>query len=269
MLAKPVILITGASAGIGAATARLFGQQGYRVVLAARRSERLEELAAGIRSVGGEALVVPTDLSRREEIIALASAALDQFGQIDILFNNAGFGRFGWLEELEPAAKIDAQIQINLIGVIETTQAVLPSMIARGRGHIINMSSLAGWIATPTYSIYAASKFGVRGFTEALRREVGVYGIRVSGIYPGAVATEFSQHTGDRRKTGIKTPSSLRLTSEQVALAIWKLARHPRRSVVIPGIMWLVIWINSLLPWAVDWLIERRFVRRERTSFKN
>jgi short-subunit dehydrogenase len=102
-------------------------------------------------------------------------------------------------------------------------------MISRHSGHIVNMASLAGFVATPTYSIYAASKFAVRGFSEALRREVGVWNIRVSTIYPGGVKTEFSQHAGAKRRTGATTPDSLRLSPEQVAEAVLSVLHHPRR----------------------------------------
>ena len=144
---------------------------------------------------------------------------LDRYGHIDVLVKNAGFGRLSWLEKLHPSEDVQEQVQVNLLGLIWTAQAVLPPMIARRRGHIINIGSMAGHIATLTYSVYAATKFGVRGFTDALRREVGVYGIRVSGIYPGGVESEFRQHAHIRRKTDVSTPRRLRLTCEQVAEA--------------------------------------------------
>ncbi len=261
---SPVILITGASSGIGAATARLFGSCGYRVVLAARRQERLEEIAEKIQSGGGEALPVTVDLENCEAIQNLPRLVLMHYEQIDILFNNAGWGRLDWLENLDVKNDIEAQIQVNLLGVIEMTRAVLPHMLARQKGHIINMSSVAGWVATPTYSIYAASKFGIRGFTDALRREVGIYGIHVSGIYPGSVATEFSQHTGTKRKTRMRTPPALRLAPEQVAGAVLKLVQKPRRTVIIPASMNLAVWFGILFPGLADWFIERRFTHIER-----
>jgi len=260
----PVIVITGASSGIGAATARLFAARGYRVVLAARRQERLEALAQEIRAAGGEALPVPSDCGELGDVQALVSRTLAEFGQIDVLFNNAGFGRLDWLERLDPESDIAAQIDVNLTGLIQLTRAVLPHMIERRAGHIINMSSVAGFLAAPTYSIYAATKFGVRGFTEALRREVSGYGIRVSGIYPGAVDTEFSERAGIRRKTGATTPAALRLSSEQVARAVYSLAQRPRRELITPGVMRLAVWLNALFPWLVDWGIERGFTRKER-----
>lgn len=264
ILSGPVILITGASSGIGAATARLFGRQGYRVVLAARRQERLELLAQEIRNGGGQALVVPSDCGDLMDVQQLVAQTLEHYGQVDVLFNNAGFGRLSWLENLDPIEDIEAQIDVNLSGVIHMARAVLPHMIERCAGHIINMSSIAGFIATPTYSVYDATKFGVRGFTEALRREVKVYGIHVSGIYPGGVDTEFSEKARIQRKTGITTPAALRLSSEEVARAVFSLVRRPRRELIIPGTLRAAVWLNRLFPWFLDWAIERRFTRKER-----
>lgn len=260
----PVILVTGASSGIGEATARLFGEEGYRVVLAARRLDRLEALSRAIQDRGGQALPVAADVSKLEDIQSLVGTALDEYGQIDVLFNNAGFGRLAWLENLDPVKDIEAQLQVNLIGVIQTTRAVLPHMIERRSGHIVNMGSLAGLVATPTYSIYAAGKFAVRGFSEALRREVGVFGIDVSVVYPGGVKTEFGEHTGAKLRTRTTTPASLKLAPEEVARAVFGVVRRPRRMVVLPWVMVFGVWANSLFPGLIDWLIERRFTRPER-----
>lgn len=259
-----VVLVTGASSGIGEAASRLLSQKGFRVALAARRMERLQSLAEEILSMGGDALPLKADVTRLEDIQGMVQAVLDHYGQIDVLFNNAGFGRLDWLETLDPVVDIERQLQVNLLGLILTTQAVLPHMIAQRSGHIINMSSLAAFIATPTYSIYAASKFGVRGFTDALRREVSLWNIQVSGIYPGGVRTEFEGHTGVRRKTGLRTPTGLKLQAEQVAQAVLRVVEHPRRTVILPGVMKAAVWMNLLLPGFVDWVIERRFTRRER-----
>ncbi|MFC2052852.1 SDR family NAD(P)-dependent oxidoreductase [Chloroflexota bacterium] len=264
MSKSSVILITGASSGIGAATARLFAKEGYRVVLAARRISRIEDLAEDIRSSGNQAFAVGSDVSNLEDINNLVLSALDVYGRIDILFNNAGFGRIDWLENLAPGDEIQSQIQVNLTGLILLTQAVLPHMIERRSGHIINMSSLAGLLAMPTYSVYAASKFAVRGFSEALRREVAVYGINVSVIYPGAVDTEFEERAHIQRKTGTRTPKALRLSADEVAQAVLHLTRRPKRSLVIPWQMCIVFGINRFMPGLVDWLTERYFVIPER-----
>ena len=261
---QPVIIVTGASSGIGEATARLFGENGYRVVLAARRLDRLEALKAEIEAKGGAALAVETDVSAPGPLQALVDKTLQTYGQIDILFNNAGFGRTKWLEELDPEKDIAAQVQVNLTGVIQATRAVLPHMIERRSGHIINMGSQAAFVATPTYTVYAATKFGLRGFSDALRREVGVWGIKVSVIYPGGVSTEFGQHTQAKRKTGITTPKALQLKPQDVANAVLAAARRPVRARILPGISRLAILFAAALPGVNDWLQERFFTRPER-----
>ncbi len=245
-LTGQVALITGASSGIGEAVARLFAREGCRVVLAARRIERLQQLANEINDSGGEALPVAMDVTQPEQIDASVRAALDAYGQIDLLFNNAGFGRLDWLEALDPVKDIQAQIAVDLLGVIWTARAVLPQMYARRSGHIINMCSVAGWVAPPLYSIYSAGKFGVRGFSEALRREALPMGVRVSAIYPGSVHTEFGQHVGSgAAKRRFRTPSWLTLSAEDVARSVVGLAHHPRRERVTPWFMVAAKFLNS------------------------
>ena len=261
-LKDKVVLITGASSGFGMDAARLFAQQGCRVVLAARRLDRLQALAESIRAQGGEALAVPVDVARREEIEVMVSTVLDVYGQIDILFNNAGFGRLDWHEMLEPERDIQTQIEVNLLGVIQTTRAVLPHMLQRGQGVIINMSSVAGWIAAPLYTIYAATKFGVRGFTDALRREVEYFGVRVCGIYPGPAATEFSGNSSGNALDHLTWKRRLYMSSEQVARRVVALARHPRRTVIIPWWFRPVLAFEALFPGVVDWILKLTFVRR-------
>lgn len=263
--AKPVAIITGASSGIGEASARILARAGYRVILAARRLDLLETLEREIESDGGEALSVETDVSNLVSLKALVSRTLESYGRIDVLFNNAGFGRFKWLEELDAEKDIAGQIEVNLTGVIQLTGLVLPTMIEQRSGHIINMASMAGYVATPTYTVYAATKHGLRGFTDALRREVGIWGVRVSALYPGGVSTAFGSHTGAQRKTGITTPKALLLTPEDIGNRVLRLARGNRsRNLPLPGISWFAIWLNRLFPGLNDRVIERTFTKPER-----
>jgi NADP-dependent 3-hydroxy acid dehydrogenase YdfG len=262
-LENKVVLITGASSGFGMDAARLFAREGCKVVLAARRIDRLQALAESIQAQGGEALAVPVDVTNRAEIESMVRATLDVFGHIDILFNNAGFGRLNWLEELDPERDIETQVQVNLLGTIQTTRAVLPHMITRREGHIINMSSMAGFVAAPMYTIYAATKFGVRAFTDALRREVSPFGIRVSGIYPGPAATEFGQHTGtSSARRVLSRLASLRMTSEYVAERVVGLARSPRRSLILPWWYRIIVAFETLFPGVVDWILKVVFTSR-------
>ena len=262
-LKNKVVLISGASSGFGEDAAQLFAEQGCKLVLAARRIDRLQALAEAIQRTGGEAVAIPVDVTNRADIEMMVQSALDLYGRIDILFNNAGFGRLDWLENLDPARDIETQIQVNLAGLILTTRAVLPHMLERGEGHIINMSSVAGLIAAPLYTIYSATKYGVRAFTDALRREVSPFGIRVTGVYPGPAETEFGLHTGSNSaKRSINRLASFRMTSEDVAGRVVRLARHPRRSLVIPWWYNLVIGFDTLFPAFVDIFLHYGFSRR-------
>jgi len=263
-LKNQVVLITGASSGFGADTARLFAGEGCTVILAARRMERLTQLAKEINSSGGRAHAVGLDVCKLSQIDQVLKAILKTFGRVDILFNNAGFGRLDWLEMLDPATDIDTQMDVNLGGLIHVTRAVLPSMLSSRSGTIINMSSVAGLIPAPMYSIYAATKFGVRGFTDALRREVAPFGVHVCGIYPGPAVTEFSQHTGNGKgiRKYIKTPGWIYMTSEYVARAIVSLAKHPRRRLVLPWWMRPLVAFDTLFPALTDWFLKVAFVKR-------
>ena len=265
-----VVIVTGASSGIGEATAREFGREGAIVVLAARRMEKLQTLAQEIASTGTETLVVQADLSKLGDIQNLVLQTLEKFGRIDILFNNAGFGRLDWLEKLHPVKDIQAQMDVNVMGVIQTTRQVLTVMMKKRSGSIINMCSMAGLVATPTYSIYAATKHAVHGFSEALRREVNPWGIDVSLIYPGGVVTEFNQHAGINRKTKkATTPKFMLLTAEQVAEAVVKLVRRPRRMLVIPWQWNVTVFLNKFIPGFVDYMTIHRFTIPEREDELN
>ncbi|HET9908671.1 MAG TPA: SDR family oxidoreductase [Anaerolineales bacterium] len=261
-----VVIVTGASSGIGEATAREFAKEGSKVVLAARRVDRLEALAKEIESMntGAQALVVQADLSKLEDIQSLITKTLERFGRIDILVNNAGFGRLDWLENLDPVKDIQSQFDVNVMGVVQTTRQALPVMIKQRSGHVINMCSMAGLVATPTYTIYAACKHAVHGFSEALRREVKPWGIDVSMIYPGGVTTEFGAHAGIKRKTNATTPRFMLLTAEQVGQEVVNLVRNPRAMRIIPWLWTFTVWMNRNFNSFVDYTTINRFTIPER-----
>jgi hypothetical protein len=262
-LKNKVVFITGASSGFGADAARLFAKEGAIVVLAARRMDRLTALADEIRLAGGQAFPLQLDVTELVQIVAAVRTALEIYGRIDILVNNAGLGGLNWLETFDPTAEIDMQLNVNLRGTMQLTRAVLPSMLTRKSGHIINMSSVAGLIAAPLYTVYAATKFGMRGFTDALRREVGVLGVQVSGMYPGPANTEFGQNNGDNPlRRNIKLPEWINMTSEYVARRTVGLAKHPRRTLVIPWWFILVVALDTLFPALIDWGVKVVFVKR-------
>ena len=267
-----VVIITGASSGIGAAAALEFGREGAKVVLAARRTDKLQELVNEIRAMqnGAEAFVLQTDISKLDDIQRLVAQTVERFGRVDVLVNNAGFGRLKWLETLDPLEDIQAQFDVNVLGVIQTTRQVLPIMIKQRSGSIINICSIAGLVGTPTYTIYAATKHAVHGFSEALRREVKPWGIDVSLIYPGGVrGTEFPDHAGIQRKTNASTPKFMVLTAEQVGKAVVSLVHRPRRMWVLPWMWRFTIFLNRFLPGLVDRTTIKNFTIPERADELN
>lgn len=192
-----IALVTGASSGIGAATARKLAAAGAKVGLAARRVDRLEALVAQIESAGGTAQAVRMDVVDRASVDAGVGALVEHFGGLDIVFNNAG---------LMPLSDVDAlkvdewhrMVDVNVKGLLNSTAATLPHLIARGGGHIVNTSSIAGRKVFPGLAVYCATKHAVSAFTEGLRLEVGKkHRIRVTSIQPGAVDTELFTHISD------------------------------------------------------------------------
>ena len=191
-----VAIVTGASSGLGESTALHLAARGAKVVLAARRIDRLQKLVQDIRASGGQAIAVETDVAKRDDLERLAAATVEAYGRIDVLVNNAG------VMPLSPIAKLkvdewDRTIDVNIKGVLYGIAAVLPRMQAQGSGHIINVASIAGIkVFTPIGTVYSATKHAVRAISEGLRIESG-RNIRVTTISPGAVESELKHGTTD------------------------------------------------------------------------
>ena len=198
-LAGTAALVTGASSGIGAATARRLAQDGACVALVARRRDRLQALAAGIENAGGTALAVEADITNRAQAETAVQQAAGQFGRLDILVNNAGLMLLGPVVGADPQ-EWDRMIAINVQGLLYTTRAALPHLLQaaeqgpRRVANIVNISSIAGRVAWNGYAVYSLTKFGVNGFTESLRQEVTQRHVRVGLVEPGGVATELGSH---------------------------------------------------------------------------
>ncbi|MER8708607.1 SDR family NAD(P)-dependent oxidoreductase [Mesorhizobium sp. M1088] len=220
-LAGKVALVTGASSGIGEATAAALAAAGAKVAIAARRADRLEALAARIEKAGGTALRIEADVTSNDDVTAMVDKVVTEWGRLDILVNNAG------VMLLSPAAEalLDdwrRMIELNLLALMGVTKAALPHLRA-AKGHIVNVSSIAGRVANPGASGYAATKFGVVGFSESLRREVYADKVRVTVIEPGLVRTELGDHvTNPAAKAGLdqRLAAMEALTAEDIAAAI-------------------------------------------------
>jgi short-subunit dehydrogenase len=183
-------LVTGASSGIGRLLAERFAELGARVVLVARRADALEALAGEICARGGKALAVPGDVADREQVLAAVERATAEFGPVDLLVNNAGFGahRSVLASDID---EMERMLRVNFLGSLYFTKALLPAMVERGRGWLVFTASVAGRIATPGEAIYAATKFAQVGFAEALSLEVEDAGVHVLTVCPGAIRTDF------------------------------------------------------------------------------
>ncbi|MFF8314672.1 SDR family oxidoreductase [Streptomyces lydicus] len=186
-----VVAITGASSGIGEATAVLLAERGARLVLGARRSERLADVVARIQQAGGAAVQIRTDVTRRDDLHALVALAGERFGRLDVLVGNAGVGTISPLDDLR-VDEWDRMVDVNLKGVLHGIGAALPVFRAQGSGHFITTASTAAFRIVPNMAVYAATKFAVRALCEGLRQEAGD-SLRVTTVSPGAVVTDFAE----------------------------------------------------------------------------
>jgi short-subunit dehydrogenase len=247
-----VVVITGASSGIGRATALKFGKAGAKVVLAARNEIALHEVARQVEEAGGQALAVQTDVAHWEQVKRLADTAVETFDRIDTWVNNAGVGIYATAEETSPE-EAQQLMQINFMGVVHGVTAALPYMKRQGNGTIINVGSVESMRALPYHSVYSASKHAVKGYTEALRMELEreKSGIHVTLVMPAGINTPFFNHA--RSKLGYKPmPAPPAYSPELVASAIVSAAQHPQRDIYVGGASFLFGFLERLNPTLTD-----------------
>ena len=260
-----IAIVTGASSGIGEATAREFASAGTITVLAARRIKRLERLAEEIRQMGGEALPVQTDLTDVDQITYLVQKTISTFGRIDILLNIAGWGVYDWFEELS-AEELRRHFDVNIIGMAELTRQVIPTMKAQRSGFILNMSSYVSRISVPPMTVYASTKYAVEGLTDGLRRALSPWGITVIRIHPSSVSgTEFNQKSTRPGKVEFRPNPIGRISRERLAQHIVGLIEKPRRALFISRLYEVPVILNKLFPEFVDW-VSKNWVRGKRKN---
>jgi short-subunit dehydrogenase len=269
-------IVTGASAGIGRSLALKLAEQGAKVALAARRVDRLEQIAGECRQRGGEALVIPTDVSDEDQCRTLIDKSIAAFGRLDMLINNAGLSASALLEDFPDLCLFKHVMAVNFYGAVHCTYYALP-YLKQARGRIVTISSLGGKSAIPYNTPYIASKYALHGFCDSLRMELVQSGVSVSVICPSWVATEF--HESQMDKNGVPRGSRGRaiytrrtMTADRCAEIVLEAARKRRREVLMaPGT--LAVWLKVLAPGLLDRMAVKVYlepaIRRARAAQAN
>ena len=247
------VLITGASEGIGAACVEAFRRRGARISIVARTREKLERVG------GPDAVITAGDLTDPDIRRRAVDATLERFGSIDILINSAGVGLYApsWRAEM---AQVRQLIELNLFVPMELTQLVVPHMIERGSGMIVNLSSIAGKVTLPWMAVYSASKYAICSWTDGLRMELKSKGIHTLTVCPGYVRTGFQDHMLSGKVPGsIQQSRKSAISAAQCAEAIAKGVERGKRTVLTPRIGWVLVVLERLFPSGVDWWLERMY----------
>lgn len=264
----PTALITGGSQGIGKAIAETFARNGYRLVLAARQADRLEATAAELRQAGHDAIAIPTDVRDPEQVKNLVDKALEHYGTIDVLINNAGIYISGPAESFS-LEDWHTAIDTNLWGYIHTIYALLPHFIAKGSGTIVNVGSIGGKVPLPYLVPYSTAKFAVTGLTESLQTELEPKGIQVCGIYPNVINSDFMERAIFRGKDA-EDAKARREQLEQVlavpviekpqdvANAVWDAVKNKKKDVTV-GSANLSLASSRLFPGVMQWIFRKTF----------
>ncbi len=262
-----VAVVTGASSGIGAATARRLAAEGMALALVARRGDRLEDLARELQQSGGIARVYVADLADEGERVRLVQDIRRDLGPIDVLVNNAGTAWYGLGQEMGWTTARD-MVQLNASATVHLTLMCLPDMLHRGRGSVINISSVAGGFPNQGVAVYSGTKSFIDSFTTALHRELVGTGVRVGAVRPGYVETELSQRSAEQPGGHPIPGRRWGVSPDLVARAVTSMLRRPRRTVYVPGWQRIVPWIELTFGWLIDRLgplllrRQRRLVRR-------
>jgi short-subunit dehydrogenase len=258
------VLVTGASSGIGAATARAMAARGAGVALLARTRAALEAVAAEIRTAGGRAHVFPVDLADHAAVDAVAPRLRADFGTPNVIVNSAGAGRWLFAEETDPAEAVQ-MMGAPYFAAFFVTRAFLPAMLARGSGHVVNVNSPIARLIWPGATGYAAARYAMQGFTDALRADLFGTGLRVTAVVAGKVETPYFAHNPGTLE---RAPGAARLIPavqpEQVAAAIVRAVEYNQREVVMPFMLRVFFTLHTFFPWLTESLAVRTGWRHPR-----
>jgi hypothetical protein len=258
-----VVLITGASSGIGKQTAIEFAKLGSNIILVARTKNKLEQVENQLKQFNVTTLVCPCDVSKKEQVENMSKIVLKKFNSVDILINNAGFAIYGSVFDLS-IDEIESQMETNYFGMIYCTKLFLPLMIKQKSGHIVNVASVAASFGLPGIASYCASKFAMLGFSEGLKHELSGTGVGLTVVSPIMVKTEFFDHPSFEKMPKY-SPTSL--NPKTVAKAIVKAANSSRLEIITPSVVRVAVWIKHTFPYFINPLMGKSFKKQlDRTN---
>ena len=255
MIKNKVVVVTGASSGIGEESASEFAKKKNTVVLVSRRKEKLDEVAKKISKYNSELLVLQCDVSQKQQVEQMSKVVLDKFGRIDVLVNNAGFAIYGSVLELK-IEEIESQIATNYLGMVYCTKAFLPKMLGQKSGHIVNVASVAGSFGLPGIASYCASKFAMLGFSEGLYHELRGTGVGITVVSPIMVRPNFFDHPSFNSMPKY-SPTSL--SAKTVAKAVVRASPSPRLEIIVPSYVRGAVWLKHTIPYLINPILGAAF----------
>ena len=255
-LENKVVVITGASSGIGEAAAEQFAKKGANLVLVARRKEKLDQVEKNLSKYSVKILICVCDVSDKDQVKQMAEKTIETFSKIDILVNNAGFVIYGNVKELS-IEDIESQMKTNYFGTIYCTKSFLPHFLKQNFGHIVNVASVGASFGVPGIASYCATKYAMLGFSEGLHHELHDTGVGVTVVSPIMVRTSLFDHPSFKNFT--KHATGISLSSETVANAIIKASNSSRLEIVVPSFVRIGIWFKQTFPFLINPIIGSAF----------
>ena len=260
-----VVLITGASSGIGRASAIQFAKKGATIILVSRRKEKLDQVDKDLKKFNVSTLVCECDVSDKFQVKKISKTILEKYESVDILVNNAGFAIHGSVSNLT-IEEIESQMATNYFGMVYCIKNFLPSMIKKKSGHIVNVASVAGSFGLPGIASYCASKFAMLGFSEGLKHELKGTGVGVTVVSPIMVRTNFFDHSSFENMPKY-SPTSL--SAETVANAILKAADSPRLEIIVPSVVRVAVWLKNTFPYLINSILGSVFKKQLSNNEQN
>lgn len=253
-----VVLITGASSGIGRESAIEFAKLGANIILVSRTKEKLEQVADELKKFNVTILVCQCDVSKKDQVKEMSKTVLEKFDSVDILVNNAGFAIYGSVYDLS-IDDIESQMETNYFGMVYCIKYFLPLMLEKKSGHIVNVASVAASFGLPGIASYCASKFAMLGFSEGLKHELKNSGVGITVVSPIMVRTNFFKHPSFEKMPKFSLTS---LSSKTVAKAILKAANSPRLEIIVPSLVRGAVWLKNTFPYFINPILGKAFKKQ-------